>query len=490
MGETEIKLEVDAMARDAVVRAFVGAHVTRRRLRATYWDTPDGRLAERGIALRVRQEGRRWVQTVKAAGEGVLHRQEHNVPLPGRWPGEGPCVDPARHGGTPAGALLEAALEGAGPLECGFTTDVMRRSVVVEDGAAGGCAVEVAFDEGRVMAGDASAPVCEVEIELLRGDPTLLFDTARSGIAAHGLWLGAVTKSARGLLLRQGRVHRAPVKATAPKLAASMTLDAALRLSIAACLDQVLGNASEVAAGSPDPDHVHQLRVGLRRLRTALRELGAASAGIDPAWEPLLAQAFRELGALRDRDVLTASIAPRLIEAGAPALPAPPVPAAARPPHDLVRDPRFQQTLVDLIDYSMAPADADAPPAKKALRRALGRLHRKVARDARRFEALPEERQHGVRKLLKRLRYVAEFAQTLFEPKKVARYLERLGPAQDALGRHNDEAMALAVYREAAQAGDGAAWFAVGWLQARQPAGAAECARALKRVADAPLFFA
>ena len=63
MGETEIKLEVDATVRDRVARAFVGPQVVRQRLRAAYWDTPDGRLAERNIALRVRQEGRRWFQT-------------------------------------------------------------------------------------------------------------------------------------------------------------------------------------------------------------------------------------------------------------------------------------------------------------------------------------------------------------------------------------------------------------------------------------------
>lgn len=67
--------------------------------------------------------------------------------------------------------------------------------------------------------------------------------------------------------------------------------------------------------------------------------------------------------------------------------------------------------------------------------------------------------------------------------------LERLEPAQDALGRRNDEAVALTLYRQAADAGDATAWFAVGWLQARQPASAAECARSLRRAADAPLFF-
>ena len=61
--------------------------------------------------------------------------------------------------------------------------------------------------------------------------------------------------------------------------------------------------------------------------------------------------------------------------------------------------------------------------------------------------------------------------------------------AQDALGRHNDEAVALAQLRRAADAGDNSAWFAVGWLTARQSTGAADCARQLERIAHAPRFF-
>ena len=486
MGETEIKLEVNAAARAGVASAFAGANAVRTRLRAAYWDTPDRRLAERGIALRVRLEGRRWVQTAKAAGDSLLHRLEHNVPIPGRWPADGPVADPARHAGTKVGDLLSAALDGAAAIERRYTTDVMRRSLQVESE---GAAVEVVFDEGEVRAGDRRSPVCEVEIESRSGEPALMFEIARAGIAAHGLRIGMLSKAARGERLLDVDVHPVPVKATAAKLAGAMGLDAALRHTVAACLAQVLGNAEAVASGSPDPDHVHQLRVGLRRTRTALRELGSASPALHPAWEPQLARAFRELGVLRDREVLCATVVPRLIEAGAPALPDLPPVTGARPALDIVRDTALQQTLVGLIDYSMGSAERDAPPAKKALSQVLRRLHRRVARDARRFEALPEERQHAVRKLLKRLRYVAEFSRTLFDGKKVARYLERLEPAQDALGRHNDEAVALALYRQAAQAGDPHAWFAVGWLQARQPASAAEGARCLRRIADAPRFF-
>ena len=485
MDEIEIKLEVDSGSRAGVARAFAGRPAQRTRLRATYWDTPDGRLAARGIALRVRQEGRRWVQTAKAMGDSVLHRLEQNVALPGRWPSGGPPADPARHAGTPVGDLLEAALDGAPSLEARYKTDVLRRAIRVESE---GCAVEVAFDEGEVRAGGERSAVCEVEIEHLSGTTALLYDIARSGIAAHGLRVGTLSKSARGERLRRGVIHLAPVKATPPRLTGAMNLDAMRRLTVAACLAQALPNAEEVALGSTDPHHVHQLRVALRRLRTALREFGPSDA-IDPAWESQLARAFRELGVLRDSEIMKTVIGPRLLDAGAPAVPelAPAVPARAAA--SVVRDPALQRSLVDLIEYASAPADPEAPVAKKALRKILQRLHRKLARQARAFETLSREDQHAVRKLLKRLRYVVEFAGTLFEARKVGKYLKQLEPAQDALGRHNDEAVALAALRRAADAGDAHAWFAVGWLTARQSTGTADCARALERIAKAPRFF-
>jgi CHAD domain-containing protein len=263
---------------------------------------------------------------------------------------------------------------------------------------------------------------------------------------------------------------------------------------------QILANTSEIAAGSADPEHVHQLRVGIRRLRSALRELPDLAPGlIDPAWEAVLVTAFRALGRQRDHDQLMQEVQPGLEAIGAPPVAWANALDPLPDPADVVRGADFQNVLLDLIAATL-PAEsaepagtaADAPlplpPIRKLLQERLAKLHRAVMRDGQRYETLELEAQHRVRKRLKRLRYLGEFAAPLFDARDAKRYLKKLAPAQDALGRYNDHAVAIAAYRDNA-AHDGRSWFAVGWLGARQPASAVECRKALDEAAKARPFW-
>ena len=263
---------------------------------------------------------------------------------------------------------------------------------------------------------------------------------------------------------------------------------------------------------------MHQLRVGLRRLRTALRELhDLGDIGIDPGWEPLLRDSFRALGEIRDLTQLRESMQPRIEKAGGPPLEWK-LPAGASGASDIaaparvVREPVFQRMLLGLIAITLAPdeeeesnqpavdtAPAEASPdptaapahhasVRKQLRAKLKKLHRQLLRDGSRFEQLEAEAQHRVRKRLKRLRYLAEFAAPLFDADRAARYLASLEPAQDALGEHNDDLVATESYRlRAAQ--DGRAWFAVGWLSRGQEESVARCRDALAAIGDAEPFW-
>src|SRR5256886_1695013 len=85
--EVELKLAAAAVYLPELKRALADmaskADSSRRRLISTYYDTPDLALKRRGLTLRVREQGDRFIQTVKAGdldGGGIFK--------PGGWEGE------------------------------------------------------------------------------------------------------------------------------------------------------------------------------------------------------------------------------------------------------------------------------------------------------------------------------------------------------------------------------------------------------------------
>ncbi|QNK70229.1 CYTH and CHAD domain-containing protein [Variovorax sp. PAMC26660] len=523
--EIEFKFCIPADRLKAVEAALRRGTVVRTRLQARYFDTADQQLAAHGMVLRLRKEGRRWVQTVKATGDNALHRLEHNVDLGAA--SATPDIDPQRHQGTPVGDRLTQLLaDGGAPLVERQSTDIVRLTRDVRVSGPGGAIVEMALDVGKVVAHAGTpeqreSPVCELELELKRGDVQGLVSLSRRWSQQHGLWFSTVSKAERGARLLAAQDIVPAVKAEAPRFATQHPDGRAIQQAVvASCLAQMLPNASEIAAGSTDEEQIHQLRIGIRRLRTALREL----AGLDVAsglfdageWEPPLVDAFRALGALRDREQVVKLAQPQLRDAGAPdfdPLAGDDTAARGPSPGDAVRAPAFQSVLVSLIGFTAAgsaeaapthnaeeapetpsvPAPMSADDAYRLLRKRLQHLHKQAVRDGARFESLDTESQHRVRKRLKRLRYLAEFIAPLFDAEgksssAAERYLKHLRPAQDALGEFNDEAVALALYREAA-ARDGRAWFAVGWFSARHAVHAKTCRKALGGIEEAPRFW-
>lgn len=492
--EIEFKFQVPAERLPAVTAEVAGAGSQRTPLQARYFDTAAGALAARGVALRLRKEGRRWVQTLKALGDGPVQRLEHNVEREGK---AAPEPDLALHDGTPAGARLAQALaEADGPLVEVYATDIARLTRVLTHGDS---RIELALDLGQVLvqqpdgAPPRSAEVCELELELLDGQVQDLTALACDWAGRHGLWFSTVSKAERGLRLARGQVFGPAVRADAPALAwdAGFAPGAPLqRAVLAACLAQVLPNASEVAAGSEDAEHLHQLRVGLRRLRTALRALAPLAEGLDPGWQAPLAQCFGALGARRDRQLLVEGLQPQLRAAGAPSIPLPPLGVPADP-GAAVRASGFQAVLVQLIGHVAAPAGKGlgAHAARRLLRRRLRRWHRRLLRAGERFDALEPAARHRLRKRLKRLRYLAEFVGPGFDAARAAAYVQALERAQDRLGEHLDEQAALHSYEAMVQHAP-QAWFAVGWLRARQQRSARRAGKAVRALRRAPQFWA
>ena len=508
MTEFELKFEVTPANLTSVAAAVKEGKVTRQRLQASYFDTADGTLARHGIVVRLRKEGRRWVQTAKGPTADLLARLEHNagVSLPGRGrAGAVPTLDLARHRGTPVGEAIDTALrlnaDASYPsLTLLYGTDIKRITTRITVNSS---VVEVALDQGHVFANSPAQPesqaVCELEFELMEGAPLDAVALARQWCATHGLSISTIAKSMKGQRLQQAVSYGAATSAVAPGYSQDAGSNDMLTAVVATCLSQILPNMSELAGGSgsgsgggsEQPDHIHQLRVGIRRLRTALRELGDLTDAIDPQCEAALVSAFRALGAHRDQSNLALSLQPQLLAAGGPGLHMPATDGNQIASQDIVRAADFQDALLGLIAFLhrdvMALPD-DSEPVKKTISRRLNKLYKKAMRDGKKFMNLEEQEQHSVRKRLKSLRYLIEFTQPLFAARKVDRMITALKPVQDALGLYNDELMALHAWRVLAEA-DPKAWFGIGWLTARKPLNAEHCWKEIKALADIKPFW-
>ncbi|MFZ4284930.1 CHAD domain-containing protein [Variovorax sp. HJSM1_2] len=515
--EIEFKFQIPQARLPALEADMLAGGARYTPLRARYFDTPGGALGQHGVVLRLRQEGAGWVQTAKAMvpAKGLLHRLEHNFALQPEHSGASMAPDVQRHAGTRVGKRIAKILkqDGASLVET-FATDISRLSCIQQLGQT---KLELALDVGKVMskAGDQAAGqyreslVCELELELVEGELADLVSLAARWSQRHGLWLSTLSKAERGERLMSG-VAATAVKAQPPDFSdvKEEGLSAALvqRRVLSACLAQVLPNAGEVASGNEDPETVHQLRIGLRRLRTALRALedlarpAKAAGGMDQGSDfeslnaPALTQAFRVLGAHREQHLMLDELLPKLRHAGAPAM-AWPQPSAALPcVAEVLRAEAFQTALVGLVGF----ASSEVPPSGEAdvrqaspiatLRKRLDKLFRQIVRDGQGFEGLAADAQHRVRKRLKRLRYLSEFVGPLFGDKAAKRFVEQLAPAQEALGALNDDTVAVEALRKVA-ATDPNAWFAVGWLTAGQAGKIAACNLALTRLAEVSPFW-
>ena len=486
MTEIELKFQVPKERRAALAKAVNTASARRVRLQAQYFDTAERRLAQALLALRVRKEGRRWVQTLKGAGDGLWQRLEHEVALTVP-PGQAPLADPALHDGTPAGEALRKALRDA-PLVPTYATEVTRQLRLVR---APGCVVELALDQGALSASGQRWPVHELEFELKGGSATAMTRLAARWVTRFELSLDTRTKSERGDRLARGERGGAPVKARALRLPAQLDGPSAVRAIVGSCLQQVLGNASEMAHGEATPEHLHQLRVGMRRLRTALRELGGLLPTAQPQWQAALAGIFAQLGAARDVDALQQVLVPALRKAGAPLFDLPPD-AAAVPPETTLRAAATNLLWLELLACAADAGDAGGAEAGKPflpqLGQRLARLHRQVVRDARRFEHIDDTARHKLRKRIKRLRYLCDFGASLFAKKALKTFIRPLAAAQEALGAFNDVCVAQALFDRVAS-DDTKALFALGWLAHERDSAIARSVVALTQLRKAPVFW-
>ncbi|MGD9773793.1 CHAD domain-containing protein [Diaphorobacter sp.] len=488
--ETELKLALPGLdsallaRRLARVPALARTTPMRERLTSIYHDTPALDLLRQRVALRLRREGEgdgkgakaRWLQTLKTAGDAASALSQR-----GEWemPVAGPALEPAQLAGTPW-AALDPQGEWAAALQPCFTTDFERTRWRLR--VRGGAVIEVALDVGAITAtvdgAQRSAPLCELELELVQGPPEALLALARR-IARHVAVLPlAASKAERGYALLQPPASPA-VTASPPPLARRMTVAQVAERVLGEAFQQFCANLFALQQGSDAPEVVHQARVGWRRLRSLVRLFAPACTDRPAPAAAALAPLLQPLGRLRDLDVASTQTLPALAahyaqgdegRAAAWQSAQDMLAAAAQQTRGETRA-ALQQPAVGaallawqdwLHGWSLAAQVAPgvqactfsalaAEPARHWARQRIRRLVRKLA--AALETAGDDEALHHARILAKRLRYGSTALAPLL-PQRMTRHRSAAEQWQERLGAQRDWTQAGALV--AAHGGDAA----------------------------------
>lgn len=460
--ELELKITVDKKALDrlrnrALPKQFARSAPTQHNLRSTYFDTPDLRLNQAKIAFRVRQVGDDWVQTVKRDVEGrhgLMNRRETETFI------SGPEPDIEKIGDEELQRDIVKLISGH-PLSPVFETVVARTTQNIDMADAG--MIELAVDDGEIRAGDKRAKISEIELEHKTGSTHALLSIAEALFSGERIETGTLSKAARGFaLLKDGDLIEVaspkPQLGEKPELDETMSGAEGLATVGRAAADQILSNWQAVLATS-HPEGPHQLRVGLRRLRTAIKVFKGA---ITHPHLSLISRQARDLarvvGDLRDADVLLSDIY-------VPALSQLSDENNGQLMHDLLvehADRRIEIVRSSLESGKWSQLQLNCILFEQAVERAVGSAKAKVSDDriaaaarkslrkcwrqvkdwGQRIEELSSAERHEMRKSLKTLRYATEFFASLFGADTVSPYLHTLKNLQDVFGYLNDVSLA------------------------------------------------
>jgi triphosphatase len=449
--ETEIKLSLSAsVARRLPAHPLLAnSEAIRQKLVNTYYDTPDRRLQRRRVAVRYRHKGAEWLLTVKSDAPspgGLAQRNEWEVP---GQPGE---FDFSHVDNPKLRRFLEAATPEMAPV---FTTDFTRTFWLLTPQE--GTRIEVALDRGTIVADGRKETLCEVELELLEGQVADLFAAALALQAELPLHPEGASKAERGYRLASGQELNA-VKATDVALEMGMTSIAVFRSTVFSCLSQLQGNERGVRE-TDAPEFIHQARVAMRRLRSAIRlwrPLLPAEyvSQFDPRWRTLANQ----LGDTRNWDVFITELLPPICKAFPDHPDLKQLVSAAnshltecrKAAKSAMISTTYSQLLLEFTAATIALAENKKPRLAAFAPRSLSKRAKRVAALAIETRDSNPEARHALRIALKRLRYAIEFFAPLFPARRLQRYHQSAAGLLDLLGRMNDSTVAQHLIVEAA----------------------------------------
>ena len=538
MQEIELKFLVPESRLKGLLRQAQVKSSEVTQLAAHYYDTPDQQLAQAGIGLRIRQEGDAWVQTIKAGGDGIAARLEHNAVLDNKQvqamlDNNALMPDLTIYKNTSvAPALAEFKLKKlAKKLIRLYVTDVERttRLLVDDSDDEANNHIEMAYDYGEVIHGNDDSQrdaIQEIEFELISGDIDFLFATAKTWCKRYKLCLSTVTKAERGGLLITGQHHSPAISTDLHQLIIDKdsSMPAFARAVVHNCLLQILPNSSAIVAGSEDDDHTLQLYIGTTRLQAALQAFASYSDEINPDWLPIVKQTAVFIDDYRELTYLASHIEPDLQQQGAPAVDwAADINTVKITPKDAVSANDFQLTLLELIAFTMSDPSLEPQADKSAidkLAKTLSKQYAKLGKAAQTLQSKKgtksdsitvenndlkngdvenidindhsvEQAMYDLHQQLTDLLYISEFAAPLLDKKKskkkTKRWLKRVVKAQTALNQYRNHLTYQQRYQLKSET-DINALYGAGWFAAILAIDYKHTEKCLAKVTDSSIF--
>lgn len=449
--ETELKLHIapehmQRLKRHVWLLSLSATRARTQKLYSIYYDTNDLELRQHAMALRLRRMGKQFVQTLKGGGQvsaGLHQRNEWET---------GVLSEQLDFEALKAcGGVLPRGVRNR--LQPVFVTDFSRnvRTLSYE-----GAEIELCMDSGEIRAGQSSCPISELELELKSGEPQQLFKLALALLDIVPLDVEHTSKAEYGYLLFSA-AKPSVSKGRFPPLKRSQSIPSALQNMIAVCLTHVQSNVPG-ALLKLDEEYLHQVRVGLRRLRVVLSIALRFNADAElSALREQVAKLCVELGRSREWDVfVTQTLAPictRLPEHAGLHEVLSASERARKKQHagmeSSLASQDFQRMLLRFGAWMQGAATIEVDQTlEQFAKQILDKRSKQVLRNEMALTGENAAQLHALRIACKKLRYSTEMFASLFNDAKVASYVSLLAELQDILGILNDIAVAHRLLNE------------------------------------------
>lgn len=463
--EIELKLQLSPKAANKLARHPLLAKIPgqRQHLLNTYFDTPNLELHTRRVAVRFRKKGWQWLCTVKSAepaSGGLAMRSEWETPAtPGTF-------DFSHVDNADFRDFLEQRIDQLEPV---FTTDFKRQIWHVPFGES---LIELAIDRGHIESRGRTSPICEIELELLSGKVEDIFCLTRQLQGDLHLHPAIASKAERGYNLFLDTPLQ-PFKARPPAVHADQTPVEAFRCIALSCLEHFQRNEQGLLT-SKDPEFVHQARVALRRLRSAIKLFAPV---LPPGFVTAYGQTWQTLagalGEARNWDVFLEETLPPIAAAFPDDKDIKRLRKAALRKAQSARKSIIGLLAIDeyprlLLEFTAAVYTVDQRlpiPLEEFADHQIARRTRKARKLAIRHADLTPADRHKMRIAFKKLRYTLEFFALLQPTRKLRPYLAALIRLQDELGLINDHITASALIEQ--ELGGRPAGPVQGWIAGR-----------------------